>query len=272
MPKGVRSRTLFNKRRLYARDYINKKSIIFCISVLLISVSSAVIISNILLINKANKYTKKYSAKKEEKNSVSIYTAENEDDGILDEQVINTTSNVEDNKDELEDKIIQSDNNYNDDNTGDNANLKQQDLSKINLTLLGEIMMGGKVTKNVNYIYSSAFKNIHLYTKEADFTYSVLGTNITNAEKVDDAKNKYIVTKDIINGICGIGIDAMSIATDHMIDYPKNIFSTTKATLEKNDILVILLSVLDCSFSSNNIFLSTFVFSLNDSFIFISIE
>lgn len=123
-------------------------------------------------------------------------------------------------------------------NTDKNEVQKVEDLSKINITLLGEIMMGGEVTKNVNSIYSSAFKNIHLYTKDADFTYSTLGTNITNVEKIENVKSKYLVTKDIINGICAIGIDAMNIATDHMIDYPQNIFNITKSTLEKNDILV----------------------------------
>lgn len=115
---------------------------------------------------------------------------------------------------------------------------KVEDLTKINFTLLGEIMMGGKVTENVNYIYSSAFKNIHLYTEGADFTYATLGTNIANAEKLENPKNKYIVTKDIINGLSGLGVDSVSIATDHMIDYPSNIFSTTKNLLEKYDILV----------------------------------
>ncbi len=111
-------------------------------------------------------------------------------------------------------------------------------MSKIKFTLLGEIMMGGSVSKNVNYIYSSAFKNVHLYTKDSDFTYATLATNITNVEKLEDTKNKYLVTKEIINGFGALGIDSLSLATDHMIDYSYNIFNNTKSILEKNDILV----------------------------------
>lgn len=115
---------------------------------------------------------------------------------------------------------------------------RKNDMSNVKFTLLGEIMMGGSVTKNVNYIYSSAFKNIYLYTKDSDFTYATLATNITNVEKLEDTKNKYLVTKEIINGFGALGIDSLSLATDHMIDYSENIFNNTKSILEKNDILV----------------------------------
>lgn len=121
------------------------------------------------------------------------------------------------------------------------TNVKQnfsENVNTINFTLLGEIMMGGNVSKNVKYIYSSAFKNIYLYTKEADFTYASFATNITNVETLENTKNKYLVTKEIINGLSALGIDSLSIATDHMVDYSEKIFNNTKSILEKNDILV----------------------------------
>ena len=219
---------MFNKRRLYVRDYINKKNIIFCLSVILISVLGGIVISNVLLMNKANKYTKKYTGKNENNNDVIIYSADKN------ENEVNVNNNIENNNVDS----TSNNNNSNDNTTSTKEEIKVEDLSKINLTLLGEIMMGGQVTQNVKYIYSSAFKNIHLYTKDADFTYATLGTNITNVDKIENVKSKYLVTKDVINGICAIGIDAMNIATDHMIDYPENIFNITKSTLEKNDILV----------------------------------
>ena len=207
---------------------------------LAIVIGSVVIItSNILLINKANKYTKKYVAKDDNvqsvennSNNVDIY-----EEGIISASIKNDENkdiksdieNAEENKTQKEENNIV---------TPKPKVQKVEDLTKINFTLLGEIMMGGQVTENVNYIYSSAFKDIHLYTEGADFTYATLGTNITNADKLENPKSKYIVTKDIINGLSGLGIDSVSVATDHMIDYPSNIFSTTKSLLQKYDILV----------------------------------
>ena len=163
----------------------------------------------------------------EENNVIETISSNND----LKNEVIN--NNIEENTPKIEENKTE-----NISNAQVKKEEKKEDLTKIDFTLLGEIMMGGEVTENVNYIYSSAFKSIHLYTEEADFTYATLGTNIANLEKLENQKNKYIVTKDLINGLSGLGIDSVSIATDHMIDYPSNIFSSTKSLLEKYDILV----------------------------------
>lgn len=207
-----------------------------------IIVGSAVIItSNILLINKANKYTKKYMAKDDNienitnDNNVEIYQDNSESSLVVSnpsEEISTSTIRNDTNNED----IVKKEENIN--SSKKKTQERKEDLTKINFTLLGEIMMGGEVTENVNYIYSSAFRNIHLYTEGADFTYATLGTNITNSDKLENPKSKYIVTKDVINGLSGLGIDSVSVATDHMIDYPSNIFSTTKSLLEKYDILV----------------------------------
>ncbi len=99
-------------------------------------------------------------------------------------------------------------------------------------------MMGGVVTSNLDYSYTSAFKDIFTITKSSDFTYSNLSTNITNLDKIEDSKSKYIVTKQAVNGLAALGIDSISIASDHMIDFGKTMFVTTTDILEKNDIFV----------------------------------
>jgi poly-gamma-glutamate synthesis protein (capsule biosynthesis protein) len=105
---------------------------------------------------------------------------------------------------------------------------------EMTLTILGEMMMGGDVTKNTSYLYNSAFKNIYSLTRHSDFTYANLSTNITNLETISDAKSKYLVTKDIKGAIMSLGIDAVSIASDHMLDYPNEIFNNTLSILEEN--------------------------------------
>lgn len=111
--------------------------------------------------------------------------------------------------------------------------------SGIKLTVLGEIMMGGDVSKNLDYMYSIAFKDIYNLTRSSDFTYSTLSTNITNLPKIDDnTKSKYLVTKEIINGFNSLGIDSLSVASDHMVDFNDTMFKTTVDILNQNDIFV----------------------------------
>lgn len=108
----------------------------------------------------------------------------------------------------------------------------------MDLMVLGEIMMGGKVTTNLDYNYLMAFKHIYDLTKKSDFTYANLSTNITNLDKIEDAKTNYLVTKNILSAFNALGLDALSIATDHITDYPSEIIKNTEKLLEENSIYV----------------------------------
>lgn len=144
------------------------------------------------------------------------------------EEVKDNSSNfaVENNNDEKKQDNQKSDNN----NYSENTN--------IDLMVLGEIMMGGKVTTNLDYNYLMAFKNIYDLTKKADFTYANLSTNITNLDKIEDAKTNYLVTKNILSAFNALGLDALSIANDHITDYPSEIIKNTESLLEENSIYV----------------------------------
>ncbi|MDD2376410.1 MAG: CapA family protein [Clostridia bacterium] len=107
--------------------------------------------------------------------------------------------------------------------------------NEIKLTILGEMMMGSDVTTNTSYLYSSAFKKIFNLTRNSDFTYANLSTNITNLDKIEDAKSGYLVTKEIKSAITSLGIDAVNIASDHMTDFPKEIFNNTLSILKDNN-------------------------------------
>ena len=162
-----------------------------------------------LLEKKAEKSTIKYAKDKEE-------VKDNSSDFV-----------VENNHDEKKQDNQKSDNNnYYSENTN------------MDLMVLGEIMMGGKVTTNLDYNYLMAFKNIYDLTKKADFTYANLSTNITNLDKIEDAKTNYLVTKNILSAFNALGLDALSIATDHITDYPSEIIKNTESLLEENSIYV----------------------------------
>ncbi len=123
------------------------------------------------------------------------------------------------------------------DNSISIENDKKDEYQGINITALGEIMMGGNSWSNNSY--ALAFKNIASYTTEADYTVSSLATNITSVKDLSDTKTKYIANESIANSFSALGIDALNIATDHMLDFSQNMFINTIDVLRKNDIDII---------------------------------
>lgn len=181
--------------------------LVCCIAVVLVTTS---FVSFTLLKNKVNKSTIKYTAKNDDEN------ISNSNSNVEDES-IKTNSNMEDIQDEIDDV---------------------KNTESTSLMVLGEIMMGGKVTKNLDYNYLLAFKDVYDTTKKTDFTYANLATNITNLEKIEDAKSDYLVNKNILSAFNALGIDALSIANDHITDFPSEITKNTVKLLEESSIFV----------------------------------
>lgn len=162
----------------------------------------------------------------------------------------NTSEKTEDKKvtdtaNTSEETNISKENNSNNSSLENNLATNVEEKKEVNdgsidLNILGEIMLGGQVTKNLDYKYLDAFKEVYSVAKDADFTYANLSTNITSLEKIDyeDTKSKYLVTKDAISALNSLGLDSVSIATDHIADYPKDIVNNTVSLLEKNEIFV----------------------------------
>lgn len=100
-------------------------------------------------------------------------------------------------------------------------------------------MMGGQVNTNLNYVYTSAFKDIYNHTKASDITHSTLATPITSLDAVsNDVKSKYIVTKQILNAFNSLGIDTLSFSTDHMLDFGNDVLKNTISLVKENDIYI----------------------------------
>lgn len=112
------------------------KNILIVVIIVLSFVALSSVASMKLLEKKAEKSTIKYAKDKEEvKGNSSDFVVENNND-----------EKIQDNQ--------KSDNN----NCIENTNM--------DLMVLGEIMMGGKVTTNLDYNYLIAFKNIYDLTKK----------------------------------------------------------------------------------------------------------
>lgn len=87
--------------------------------------------------------------------------------------------------------------------------------------------------------YSLAFKEIASFTQSSDYVVANLATNITSVEDLSDTKTKYIVNESVVNAFAALNINALNVATDHMLDFSKNMFTSTVETLRKNDIDVV---------------------------------
>lgn len=150
----------------------------------------------------------------EENATVEIYKEENiVDKAENEEEIVN-----------LEPEVVETV-----DNVADNSIMK--------ITALGEIMMPGKSWQDDSY--SLSFKEIASYTTSSDYTIASLATNITSVEELTDTKSKYIANQNIINAFSALNINALNVATDHMLDFSKNMFNSTIEQLKSNDINII---------------------------------
>lgn len=111
--------------------------------------------------------------------------------------------------------------------------------SGINLCLLGEIMLGGEVSNNLELSYVQAIKNVYINTRFADFTYANFSTNIVSStEEKEKSNSKYLVLDDAVKFLQALGLDAVSIASEHIVDVEKDKLNFTQNILESNGIKV----------------------------------
>lgn len=108
--------------------------------------------------------------------------------------------------------------------------------SSLSISLLGEIMLGGDVEKNLENSYVQAIKSVYIYTRLSDFTYANFTTNIVNTK--EELTSDYTTLKESISFLRALGIDSVSIASDHMIDLGKERLENTIGTLNENNIYV----------------------------------
>ena len=178
-------------------------------------------------------------AKKVAKSTV-VYSKNDDTDVVITDnnevvETFNKTEELEETKDEDAQKEEKTPEKNIENDKKENDTVISNDIS---ICLLGEIMMGGEISENLSYSYAGAFKNVYNITRNADFTYANFSTNITSLDKIENPKSKYIVTKEILNATKALGIDSVSIASDHIIDFPSEIIKNTINMFENEKIFV----------------------------------
>lgn len=213
---------MFNRRRFNFRKFITIRNtciLVASISVVFFAIS---MITAAALNKKVAKSTVVYNSDKELKTTdENINQNEN-----LDAATSNNAEIKKDNED-LEESLATIAQNTSDSNN-----------SNISLNILGEIMMGGQVGSNLKYNYSESVKDIYSIARLADFTYANFSTNITNLEEIKNPKSKYLVTKNITSALEALGLDSVSVASDHITDFDADVLNTTLSTLEASNIFV----------------------------------
>lgn len=209
---------MFNRRRFNFRKIITIKNTCILVAAFAVVFFTVSMITATALRKKVAKSTIVYSEENQSNDEVAKAQAENSS---------TNTSNENNIDEESTEKEVFA-----------NISEEKKETSGISLNILGEIMMGGKVGSNLNYNYSEGIKEIYSLARISDFTYANFSTNITNLETIQNPKSKYIVTKNIISALEALGLDAVSIASDHIIDFPSDVLKSTISTLESSNIFV----------------------------------
>lgn len=206
------------------KDKITTKKVALAASFLLIFVFGVTILN----------VTMKVLSKDESQTIVSTFNEE-VDIYEINNEIINQEEIVDNDSIELlEDEIIDEETNALQD---EDTNIYVEEISDgdITFTYIGEIMMGGVVTENLSYMYNMAFKQIYNYTRYSDYTYTVLTTAITSLSEIENASSQYLVTEDILSALNALGVDCVSLASDHMTQFSQIIFNNTVSSLRENN-------------------------------------
>ncbi len=168
---------------------------------------------------------------------ISLSSINKEENGLVAE-LIKEVDNKADNKnvevDNTDETKTVSNKLENKTNAIENSPIIDQAHKEFNITIIGDIMMGG-----IESSYMLPFKHVVEYTSKADYTVCNLATNISNLDDIEAPRSKYVVKKDIINAFNALGVDGVNIATDHMLDFGVKQFDTTLSILKDAKINVI---------------------------------
>lgn len=109
------------------------------------------------------------------------------------------------------------------------------------LVAVGDIMLGRGVGMRLKKAgdYGLAFSKVSDYLKQGDVTFANLESPITASTHSLDKKRKIVLKGDpgSVEALTGAGIDVVSLANNHMMDYyEKGLFDTVDI-LDKNNIL-----------------------------------
>lgn len=229
---GISDRVKFNMFRKRNNEEANKRNRMIALKVVGIFLS-VILISIIAKLSATSIYKENTIAKE-------IKAEKIQEENITDNNIAEAVQTTNDSS-KLEEVAVENE------NLSEDKSLDEE----FNITVLGDIMMGGEYFQNEDNNYMLPFKNVSEYTKKADYTICNLTTNISNLEKIEDPKSKYVVTKSIVNTFNALGVDGVNIASDHAIDFGTKQFNTTISILKEDKLNIIGLSK-DIVYAENN--------------------
>ena len=154
--------------------------------------------------------------------SVTIFYRNNKEKKILAEQRAELEKNIEAIFEETEKNIANSNNTIRD--------------STIRISAVGDILCENSILedaydKNTNsYDFKSMFKNMSTFFEDSDITVGTMETNFTNNEYSGYGKRNGPIS--FAEALKNIGIDLVSISTNHSLDYGIEGLQETKRALE----------------------------------------
>lgn len=106
---------------------------------------------------------------------------------------------------------------------------------KTTISLVGDVMLGRKVAKEIKkHGYKYPFEKVYKILKKSDITFANLESPISNVGS--PAKNKRITftaPKEAVRSLKYSGIDIVSLANNHVLDYQKEGMESTLKQLKK---------------------------------------
>ena len=105
------------------------------------------------------------------------------------------------------------------------------------IALLGDIALFGKMSVNENPNIAAYFSDIADYLKGFDYVVGNLETPFSIEKKTNGAKSAYICSDvENVKTLKQLHINAVCLANNHMFDFGKEGYETTKSVLYKNNI------------------------------------
>jgi poly-gamma-glutamate synthesis protein (capsule biosynthesis protein) len=105
------------------------------------------------------------------------------------------------------------------------------------IALLGDIALFGKMSVNENPKLNDYFAEVSEHLKSFDYVVGNLETPFSISQKINGAKSAYICSDvENVQILKQLHVNAVCLSNNHMFDYGKEGYETTKKLLENNSI------------------------------------
>ena len=105
------------------------------------------------------------------------------------------------------------------------------------IALLGDIALFGNISVKNNPSIGDYFSDVAYFLKKFDYVVGNLESPFSLAKKKKGAKSAYLCSDvEDVKVLKYLGVDAVTLANNHMFDYGKEGFETTKTVLNENGI------------------------------------